>query len=354
MKNFRPLVIISIAAVGALQAQQPQVQNAKVETRAVAGGLEATLRTIQSAQSTPVWVGYAVPIVAGDRQSCCWNNNSRGCFLEPNDYDRRVIGATAQPVKLEGPTHLVVLYRFENRQVSKIRTFTPECELDAGGLPFLWLTGVSAPESIRALLAVAKDTTGQTREQLRHADSAVSAIALHADPAADSALEELLAPTQPEQVRRQAVFWLGNSRGQRGFQLVSKIVREDPSDKIREHAVFALTQNKDPQAASVVVSVAHNDKSARVRGQALFWLAQRAQRKVAESAISDAIANDPETEVKKKAVFALTQMPAGEGVPLLIQVARDNKNPEVRKQAIFWLGQSKDERALAFIEQVLK
>ena len=103
-----------------------------------------------------------------------------------------------------------------------------------------------------------------------------------------------------------------------------------------------------------MVSVAHNDKSARVRGQALFWLAQRAQRKVAESAISDAIANDPETEVKKKAVFALTQMPAGEGVPLLIQVARDNKNPEVRKQAMFWLGQSKDERALAFIEQVLK
>ena len=118
MKKLSSLAIVSIAAVGALQAQQPQVQNAKVETRAVAGGLEATLRAIQSAQSTPVWVGYAVPIVPGDRQSCCWNNNSRGCFLEPNDYDRRVIGVAAQPVKLEGPTHLVVLYRFENRQVS--------------------------------------------------------------------------------------------------------------------------------------------------------------------------------------------------------------------------------------------
>jgi hypothetical protein len=354
MKTLGSFVIISIAAVGALQAQQPQVQNAKVETRAVSGGLEVTLRGIQSAQSAAIWVGYAVPIIPGDRQSCCWNNNSRGCFLEPNVNDRVVAGSAAQPVKLEGPTHLVVLFRIENRQIGKIRTFTPECELDAGGLSFLWLTGVSAPDSIRALLAIAKDTAGQTREQLRNADNAVSAIALHADPAADAALEEMLAPSHPEQVRRQAIFWLGNSRGQRGFQLVSKIVREDPSDKIREHAVFALTQNKDPQAANVVVAVAHNDKSARVRGQALFWLAQRAQRKVAESAISDAIANDPETEVKKKAVFALTQMPSGEGVPLLIQVARNNKNPEVRKQAIFWLGQSKDERALTFIEEVLK
>jgi hypothetical protein len=354
MKALSSLVIISIAAGGALQAQQPQVQNARVETRAVSGGLEATLRAIQSAQSTAAWIGYAVPIIPGDRQNCCWNNNSRGCFLEPTDYDRRVITTTAQPVKLEGPTHLVVLYRIENRQVSKIRTFTPDCELDAGGLSFVWLTGVIPSESIRALLTIAKDTAGQTREQLRNADNAVSAIAMHADPAADTALEEMLAPSHPDQVRRQAIFWLGNARGQRGFQLVSKIVREDPSDKIREHAVFALTQNKDPQASSVVVSVAHNDKSARVRGQALFWLAQRAQRKVAESAISDAIANDPETEVKKKAVFALTQMPSGEGVPLLIQVARNNKNPEVRKQAMFWLGQSKDERALSFIEEVLK
>ncbi|HEY6392437.1 MAG TPA: HEAT repeat domain-containing protein [Bryobacteraceae bacterium] len=354
MKALCSFVIISIAAVAALQAQQPQVQNARVETRAVSGGLESTLRAIQSAQSAVGWVGYAVPIIPGDRQSCCWNNNSRGCFLEPGVNERVMTTANTQPVKLEGPSHLMVLYRIENRQVTKIRTFTPECELDAGGLSFIWLTGVSAPDSIRALLAIAKDTAGQTREQLRNADNAVSAIALHADPSADAALEEMLAPSHPEQVRRQAIFWLGNSRGQRGFQLVSKIVREDPSDKIREHAVFALTQNKDPQAANVVVAVAHNDKSARVRGQALFWLAQRAQRKVAESAISDAIANDPETEVKKKAVFALTQMPSGEGVPLLIQVARTNKNAEVRKQAIFWLGQSKDERALTFIEEVLK
>jgi HEAT repeat protein len=132
------------------------------------------------------------------------------------------------------------------------------------------------------------------------------------------------------------------------------VVREDPSDKIREHAVFALTQSKAPEALSIVAAVAHNDRSPRVRGEALFWLAQRAGDRMAESAINDAISNDPETEVKKKAVFALTQMPEGQGVPLLIQAARNNHNPEVRKQAVFWLGQSKDARALAFIEDVLK
>ena len=62
---------------------------------------------------------------------------------------------------------------------------------------------------------------------------------------------------------------------------------------------------------------------------------------------------DPDTEVKKKAVFALTQMSDGDGVPLLINVAKNNANPAVRKQAMFWLGQSKDPRALKFFEEVL-
>jgi HEAT repeat protein len=351
MKTARWLVAAAMLSAVA-QAQQPRLQNARLETRQVSGGLEATMRSILSAQSTAAWVGYAEPIIPGDRQSCCWNNNMRGCFLEPRSNDQGIVVAN-QTVKLEGPTHVVVLFRIENREIGKIRTFTPECELDAGGLPFIWLTGVSAPESVRYLLTLAKDTAAGSREQLRKADSAVGAIAMHADPAADQALDELLAPSQPEQVRRQAIFWLGNSRSKHGLEVVSRVVREDPSDKIREHAVFALTQNKDPQGLSVVVGVAHNDKSPRVRGQALFWLAQRAQQKMAESAISDAIANDPETEVKKKAVFALTQMPGGDGVPLLIQVARNNRNAEVRKQAMFWLGQSKDARALSFIEEVL-
>ena len=40
-------------------------------------------------------------------------------------------------------------------------------------------------------------------------------------------------------------------------------------------------------------------------------------------------------------------------VPKLIEVARSNKNPAVRKQAMFWLGQSRDPRALEFFQEVL-
>ncbi len=332
-------------AAGSVLAQQPRVEHARFESRAVSGGLDATLRAILSAQTAPAWVGYAEPMIPGDRQMCCWNDDQRACFLEPHTGRQAVSASANQTVKLEGPTHVVVLYRIENHQVEKVRSFTPECTLDAGGLPFVWLTGATPGESVRYLLSIA---------QSQRSSGAVSAIALHADPAADQALEQLAGPAETDQVRRQAIFWLGNARGRRGFEVVTRILREDPNDKIREHAIFALTQSQEQEAMSSVVRAARDDKSPHVRGQALFWLAQKAAQKTAQAAISDAISNDPETEVKKRAVFALTQMPAGEGVPLLIQIARSNQNAAVRKQAMFWLGQSKDPRALAYIEEVLK
>jgi len=62
-------------------------------------------------------------------------------------------------------------------------------------------------------------------------------------------------------------------------------------------------------------------------------------------ALKEMVYDEPSTEVRKQAVFALSQLPDDEGIPLLIDVAKTHPDVEVRKKAIFWLGQSGDERA---------
>lgn len=69
--------------------------------------------------------------------------------------------------------------------------------------------------------------------------------------------------------------------------------------------------------------------------------------------IGEAVRRDPDTAVKRRAVFALSQLPPDQGVPRLIAVARDHSNPAVRKQALFCPGQSRDSRALAFLTPIL-
>jgi HEAT repeat protein len=40
-------------------------------------------------------------------------------------------------------------------------------------------------------------------------------------------------------------------------------------------------------------------------------------------------------------------------VPQLLHVAQTNSDPAVRKEAIFWLGQTHDPRALSYFEEIL-
>lgn len=288
-----------VAWVGALvialaesAAGQPQVSNGELRPAPLRGTLDRALIESIGPAIGVAWAGYAVPIIDGEHQMCCWSNDSqafgRGCRLEPGQSSTAsnatgVNNINRGPVLLEGGRLLYMLFRLENGRVDRIRMFSEDCALDAGGLTVHWLGNVPPVNSVALVASFA--AAGSSN---RMADAALSALAMHREPAA---LERLL-------------------------------------------------------------TLARSGSTTHVRGQALFWLAQRAGDK-AVGAIADAIDRDPETEVKKRAVFALSQLPKDEGVPRLIDVARTNKNAAVRKQAMFWLGQSKDARALQFFTEIL-
>jgi len=95
------------------------------------------------------------------------------------------------------------------------------------------------------------------------------------------------------------------------------------------------------------------DLPAETRRQAVFWLGQSAASAATRGL--DSLAGDGGTdlEVRKQAIFALSQRPAEEGVPVLVRIARTSRYSELRKTALFWLGQSEDPRAIALFEEIL-
>ncbi len=302
------------------------------------------------------WIGYHVDQVAGERGVCCnsnWNEGNCGtCRLEKENGGATSTTYTEGNIKLEGSRQFVVLYRLEAKQVVKIRIASDDCTLDAGGLPFVWLTGVKAAESVALLATYVRNSDFEDHGDRGLAHGALTAIALHADASADRALESFVTTEQRDGLRKQAAFWMGAARGKSGLIALQHMAKTDPSSDVRAHVAFALSVSHESGALDEMIRMAHDDTSSHVRGQALFWLAQKAGKK-AVGTIAGAIENDPDTEVKKKAVFALSQLPKDEGVPKLIEVAQNNRNPAVRKQAMFWLGQSNDPRALQFFEKVL-
>ena len=90
------------------------------------------------------------------------------------------------------------------------------------------------------------------------------------------------------------------------------------------------------------------------RKTAIFWVAQAAGAVAAPALDSIATDSSGDREIRKQAVFALSQQGDGAGVSALLRIARSNPDPELRKTALFWLGQSDDPRALDLFEEILR
>jgi HEAT repeat protein len=321
-----------MAAALSLAAQPKTLINAKVDTRSAAGGLDAAFKAVLTAQPQPAWIGYMVPSTRTYNLGCEYvNNNGWG---------------NSGVVHLEPPDHALILFRVVDNAVERIRSLSPDCQLDAGDVPFHWLADVQPAQSV-ALLA-----TFATQHEMPY-NSAMSAISVHADPAADQALDRFLAADQPQALRLRVVGWLGSNRGKHGIEALKNLIANDADMRVRERAISSLGSSREPEAQDLLVAIARNDKNAKLRAQAIGDLARRPTQKVI-STLTNAVENDPDTDVQKRAVSALHNLPDGEGIPYLISIVKNTKSPEARKQAMNNLRSSRDPRALAFFEDVLK
>lgn len=127
--------------------------------------------------------------------------------------------------------------------------------------------------------------------------------------------------------------------------------QSDATRGISENALLAISQHAGSSASAALVRFAQTG-TPQMRGRAMGWLARRAANE-ALPVIDAALQKDPEIEVKKQAVNALSRFPNQEGIPKLIDVARTHSNPEIRRQAMLRLGDSKDPRAVDFFAQIL-
>lgn len=93
--------------------------------------------------------------------------------------------------------------------------------------------------------------------------------------------------------------------------------------------------------------------SAETRRMAVFLVGDAASDAV--TAELEEIVDDgsDDREVREMAIFALSRRPADEAVPALISIVERNRDPDLVRLAIFWLGETGDPRALEFFEELL-
>jgi HEAT repeat protein len=343
---MRTLALALLLAATSAFAQAPRIQRATVTTAPAAADLGAQVR----GSKTP-WIGYSVPAVDGYRVMCCfdrWGDFKSGGTCRLSD-DASSFTNTKDDELRPAAGSIAVVYRIENGAVDKVRTYSLDCTLDGGGSTALtWIDGVDPHKSVALLASLVGGEKSASKR-------ALSALAMHDEASAGDRLEAWArSSTASDSIRGEAVFWLAETRPERGLEAARQLARDtSASRKVREKAVFALSLIKTAPATDELIRIAKTDDDSHVRGQALFWLSQQAGKKAA-GAIREAVDRDADSHVREKAVFAVSQLPGDEGIPILIDLMKNHRDPNVRKKAAFWLGQKRDPRALNALEEILR
>jgi HEAT repeat protein len=158
--------------------------------------------------------------------------------------------------------------------MERLQTVTPDCEVDAGGLPVVWLEGVTSAQSAAWLTTQIRsaDTSGQ--REPRVVRSALAALIWHPG---NEPLDTIVAAARDDRrpfVRSQALFWLSQRAGQQAVGAIRNAIDNDPETEVKKKAVFALSQLPKSEGVPLLIEIAQNNRNREVRKQAMFWLGQ--------------------------------------------------------------------------------
>lgn len=256
-----------LLALFALTLSAQNIDNANVKPTDASRGVGAAIQSIGSAEST--WFAWAAPIEG--HSICCWQgSSSRGgccgrCKLDGNN------GFSINTDRDEGPRpaqreEMLVAVRVEKGKVRRVRMFSTSCELDGQGKTIHLLTNVAPENSIDFFLS-----------QIRNADregEMMAALSMHDHPRVVPALIELARHDPEAEVRRHAIFWLGQKAGEKVAGELRRAIDEDPETDVKTHAVFAISQLPADRSVPMLIDLIKNHKNRAVREKAMFWLAQ--------------------------------------------------------------------------------
>ena len=377
MKRILTIALILVTAVS-LSAQQ--VFRAPETINGITDGWKwAVDEADNSAFNNGFWIGYSIERMMGLHShigSYCRSHEERpmlGEIIYGTEQSRDCLPLSAEE-QIQQVAHkvlddwnvsekdeqvlkeLALLFRFDSRQDAKktnIRDLTisnMSLYADLHGLPLIWLGVQEQGQSIDFLISKYNESKSEdVKEDL------IVAIALNGESSRSTDfLKDVIQSDDNDELREDAVFWLGQQQSERALDFLKQVIKKDRSLDVREKAIFSISQIHSDEATNVLIDLARNAKHSEIREKAIFWLSQKAGKKAVETLTDIVDQDDEQLSIKEKAIFALSQLDNNEGVPHLIRIAKTHPDPRMRKKAIFWLGQTDDERALEALIDILQ
>jgi tetratricopeptide (TPR) repeat protein len=223
----------------------------------------------------------------------------------------------------------------------------PDQEVREQGV--FWLSQVSGDEAVSALDSILRVSTDRNVQ-----DKAIFALSQHRSERAGAILRGFVERRDaPQELREQAIFWLGQHKGAENQAFLRNLFPRLDNQDLKEKVLFAVSQSRDSDNARWLLDVALNEReSIEIRKKALFSAGQSRGAPTADfAALYDRV---QDREIKNQLILVFSQRSRDPvAMDKLFAIAKNDPDRELRKSAIFWIGQSRDPRAVQFLQDLI-
>jgi hypothetical protein len=155
----------------------------------------------------------------------------------------------------------------------------------------------------------------------------------------------LLDPAETYEFKKVPVYWLGSVEAEASVACLEGIFERGGED-VRKSLVFVISQHNTPRAFDFLKKAALGALYGHeVQKDAIFWVGSTKDPRSLDL-LKEIYGRTTESELKEQVVFALTLPDSKEAVLELIRLARTERDVEVKKNAIFWLGQKASQESV--------
>ena len=211
-----------------------------------------------------------------------------------------------------------------------------------------WLSQVPGDRTITLLEEILK---GNSNVDIK--EKALFALSQKREERAQAILRDLAGrESENSDLREKAIFWLGQQRSPGNTEFLRGLYGRLTNEDLKEKILFSLSQQRGVGNDRWLMDIAVNAREPQeLRKKALFWAGQTG---VASSEFASLYDRMSDQELKDQIIFVFSQRGRdAAAMDKLFAIARTDRDPELRKKAIFWLGQSRDPRAQKFLEDLI-
>lgn len=214
------------------------------------------------------WVTWRVAAVANRPDWCCYRWSAGDAQRLPCDLSRSDSHTGATDARKASGGEVQLWARVEQGRIDRLETLSPDCVV-RDTVTWHDLGLVTEAESLAWLR---RNTPTDHRRQ----HELIAAIAAHAGDASSALLGETARSGDTVELRRTAIFWIGQLRIGDSREVLIELMHSDTDPAIREHAIFSYAHSPAGDRTEVLIGLVENpQRPMQDRKRALFWLAER-------------------------------------------------------------------------------